>query len=300
MYIHSICSISALGTINENSHILFNDNETSLSALEPDYSTLIPPMQARRMSKGLKMGIAAAKLCLQDQDPARLSAICVGTAYGMLHDSEQFLSKMLAQQESMLNPTAFIQSTHNTVAGAIALNLGCNKHNMTFSHQGHSFESALLDASLKLQDFPELLVLLGAIDEQTATLQWLLESCTREEVGEGAAFLLLGTSAQAAICQIKAFDQFRAEDLQTAWPFIEKWVTDSCALIWNSGFDAGSLPDIRREQIFTIHKHIGFNPTGSALALVFAVNAFKESHKPKLVVNQFKDYWSLFLLESAL
>lgn len=297
MYIQNVCSISALGTINSSSPIVFNDNETSLLAIEPNYGPLIPPMQLRRMSKGLKMGIAAAKMCLEEQDVAQLSAISIGTAYGMLHDSEVFLSKMLSQNETMLNPTSFIQSTHNTVAGAIALSLGCNKHNMTFSHQGHSFESAVLDADLKLKEHPNQSVLLGAIDEQTETLKWLLGDCTKEEIGEGASFLLVSNAVDQSICKIKAYNMFRAADVQTAVSFFEKYLSAGSELIWNSYSDAQKLPMVDHKQIVNIHKHIGYNPTGSALALVFAINRFNHSAQPKIVINQFKDYWSVFVLE---
>src|SRR5207253_3406481 len=87
---------------------------TRLSAREPDYTGLIPPMQLRRMSKAVRMGIGAAKACLDSAGIQRPDAIAVGTTLGCLKDTEVFLNKLVTQEERMLTPTSFIQSTHNT------------------------------------------------------------------------------------------------------------------------------------------------------------------------------------------
>ncbi len=43
-------------------------------------------------------------------------AIITGTALGCLEDTVTFLTRMIELNEELLPPTAFIQSTHNTVA----------------------------------------------------------------------------------------------------------------------------------------------------------------------------------------
>ncbi len=146
-----------------------------LDAKEPDYTGLIPPMQLRRMSKAVRMGVAAAKTCLQQSGVETPDALSVGTALGCLQDTEQFLGRMIEREEQQLTPTSFIQSTHNTVAGQIALLLGCNGHNLTFVHRGHSFEHALLNAKLYLNEHPEHVVLAGGIDELTDTSVLLMQ-----------------------------------------------------------------------------------------------------------------------------
>ncbi len=122
------------------------------SGQEPDYSSLIDPKSIRRMSRIIRMGVGAAAACLRDAGVACPDAIVTGTAYGCLADTGVFLSKMIGQQEEMLPPTAFIQSTHNTVGGQIALLFQCHGYNNTFVHRGFSFESALLDAMLLLRE----------------------------------------------------------------------------------------------------------------------------------------------------
>ena len=93
------------------------------------------------MSRIIRMGVAAAMECLQEADVKKPDAIITGTAYGCLEDTGLFLAKMVENNEEMLTPTAFIQSTHNTVGAQVALMLSCHHYNNTFVHRGFSFES---------------------------------------------------------------------------------------------------------------------------------------------------------------
>jgi 3-oxoacyl-(acyl-carrier-protein) synthase len=115
----------------------------------------------------------------------------------------------------MLTPTAFIQSTHNTVGAQIALMLKCYQYNNTFVHRGFSFESALLDATLLLNENQNKYILAGAVDEITANSHAiltrlglykqknvsnfdLLQSDSKGTMaGEGAAFFLLTNQSSA-------------------------------------------------------------------------------------------------------
>lgn len=161
---------------------------------EPHYSGLILPMQLRRMNKAVRTGIAGASTSLASGGLKKPDAIAIGTAMGCLHDTEVFLSKMVEQDEQLLSPTAFIQSTHNTVSGAIALHTGCTGYNVTIAHRGHSFEHALVNAALYLAESPDATVLVGGIDELTETSHALMRraGAYAEGVvaGEGACFML--------------------------------------------------------------------------------------------------------------
>src|SRR4029079_11207934 len=91
-----------------------------LSCVEPDYKTIIDIKLIRRMSRIIKMGVAAGIECLNEAGISVPDAITTGTAYGCLEDTGVFLSKMVEQNEELLTPTSFIQSTHNTVGAQIA------------------------------------------------------------------------------------------------------------------------------------------------------------------------------------
>jgi 3-oxoacyl-[acyl-carrier-protein] synthase II len=168
IYINGIGSISAQQFDTRSAQLSFQNHPSNrLMAIEPDYKDLMPPMQLRRMSKVVKIGIASAKTALKDAGIEKPDIITTGTAYGCLADTEVFLQKMITQNETLLTPTAFIQSTHNTVSGQIALMLKCHGHNFTYVQKGHSFESSLQESIMWLNENNNLHILTGGIDEMT-------------------------------------------------------------------------------------------------------------------------------------
>ncbi len=155
--------------------IFFETNQ--FKCPDPGYKDFIPGDMIRRMGRIIKMGVTASKLCLRDAATGRNAdsvqeiipdAIITGTGLGCMEDTEKFLTSMIRNNEEFLTPTSFIQSTHNTVAGQIALLLKCHGYNFTYVHRGISFESALTDAMIQLQlgEFSNALV--GGSDELTA------------------------------------------------------------------------------------------------------------------------------------
>ena len=189
-----------------------------LTCIDPGYKEFIPTELIRRMGRIIKMGVAASKLCLRDagndapySEPGSLipDAIITGTGLGCVEDTEKFLTSMISNNEEFLTPTSFIQSTHNTVAGQIALLLKCHGYNFTFVHRGISFESALLDAMTHFRLGGITNALVGGSDEITPgsfaitsrlgywkrkpvqTLNLLHDRQKGTIAGEGAAFLFL-------------------------------------------------------------------------------------------------------------
>ena len=86
---------------------------------------------------------------------------------GCLHNLEQFLTEMLNNNEHITSVLPFINSTHNAVASQIAMMLKNHNYNMTYCHRGFSFESALQDALMHLEEKQAEHVLVGGIDECT-------------------------------------------------------------------------------------------------------------------------------------
>lgn len=173
--------------------------ENYFSAVEPEYREIIDPKLLRRMSRIIKMSVASAYKAMQMAKVEIPGAVIVGTGLGCIQDTEKFLKEIIDNDEGILSPTAFIQSTHNTIAGQIALMLQCPHHNFTFSNRGHSFENALEDAMLQLQEGVGH-VLVGGADEITPTAHDIMSGmrCMGEDqqdqlpiLGEGAAFFIL-------------------------------------------------------------------------------------------------------------
>jgi 3-oxoacyl-[acyl-carrier-protein] synthase II len=182
--------------------------DNRLSCREPDYRDLISPILLRRMPRILKMGLASAKLCINRSAGVHPDAIIVGTGLGCLDNLEKFLTEILKNKEHITSVLPFINSTHNAVAAQIAMLLQNHGYNVTYCHRGMSFESALDDALMHLEEGNARNVLVGGIDECTTdfmqlhgylhywkeplnTLSLANSNSTGTIAGEGSAFFML-------------------------------------------------------------------------------------------------------------
>ncbi len=203
VYIQSASSIHPMGNCSEN----------KLFAQEPDYKHWITDAGLRRrMSRMVKMGVAAGLQCLQSAY-TQVDAIITATGLGFLGDTEKFMQSIFEQNEELLSPTPFIQSTFNTIGGQIALISGNKSYNTTYVHRNFSFESALIDSLMQLQCGEAKNILVGAIDELTPTLFHILEKMGVYRhycAGEGTAFFLLSTNKTT-----DTFAQIVAVDMQS-------------------------------------------------------------------------------------
>ncbi|MCC6463036.1 MAG: beta-ketoacyl synthase chain length factor [Saprospiraceae bacterium] len=236
LYIESASAVSPAQTLGAGfPDALPLPNTNRLRCIEPEYKDFIDPRLIRRMSRVVKMGTAAAIACLREAGVTMPGAILTGTAYGCTEDTEVFLQKLIAQQEEMLTPTAFIQSTHNTIGAQIALLLQCHAYNNTYVHRALSFEHALLDGCLLLEEGAAETALVGGVDEITDTILQILQRFDLYKntpageaaagyaspgtiAGEGAAFFLLrNTQTAKSICRLNAVQTwYKPADLAAA------------------------------------------------------------------------------------
>lgn len=181
----------------------------SSDQLTMDLKELVPDMNIRRrMSRMIKMGVSTALECVcQFGENIAIDAIITGTGLGFTADSEKFLANIVESNEQMLNPTPFIQSTFNTIGAHIALIKRLHCYNNTFSHRHTSFESALLDAIIRLDNKESQAVLVGVFDEVTPTLETVMGRMgltKTKNAGEGAIFFILtSTSTEHSIATIE-------------------------------------------------------------------------------------------------
>lgn len=315
-YIRSASSISPQESFGNDASYenTFSYAGSRLVCREPDYKNLLDPKLIRRMSRIIRMGAAAALDCLHQANTSSPDAIITGTAYGCLEDTGVFLGKLVENREEMLTPTAFIQSTHNTVGAQIALLLKCTAYNNTFVHRGFSFESALLDGLAMLQAGEAETALVGGVDEVTEISHSILsrfglyrnESHSAQLLetpsegtmnGEGAAFFLLAKEPSTRDCA-------RLEALQTMYKPASAADVESALLgflkmesLKLSELDLvflGKNGDSQNDEIFhhlqrslytgipaSGFKHLcGDYPTSSAFALWMAANTLRNGVVP--------------------
>ncbi len=125
----------------------------------------LPPMETRRMSKIMKASLLSAFTALREAGIERPDAIIAATSKGMLELSTLFLQDIVDNQEQQLKPTVFMQSTHNTIASAIAIQTGCHGYNITYSQGDDSAAWAIRDAKMLLRKGEACTVLVCAFDE---------------------------------------------------------------------------------------------------------------------------------------
>jgi 3-oxoacyl-[acyl-carrier-protein] synthase II len=166
-YISSCAAISA--QLSFNDPFPWREFKTYIErmpAIEPDYKEFISLVKLRRMNRMVRMGIAVAAKCLQSSMLERPDAIIATTGWGCLEDTYRFLDEIIEKKEEMPSPATFIQSTHNTVGGQIALHFECQEYHNVYVNHTSSFEHGLLDALLLIAEGKEN-VLIGGIDELT-------------------------------------------------------------------------------------------------------------------------------------
>ncbi len=201
---------------------LQKDIDGILKVTEPDYTSVIPAMQLRRMSRMLRMGVFAGMDCIRQANIEKPDAIITGTGKGSMTDTEKFVKELKTYNEEALNPTPFILSTYNAINGAIALQTKATGYNQTYVHGGSSFELSLYDAQLSLNRIEDKRhYLVGGFDEVTPeyfivkskvgywkkdrenNISLFEQSNSKGTIaGEGAAFFMLSNKNENAIACI--------------------------------------------------------------------------------------------------
>lgn len=189
MYILAASSISHQPTFrNKGYSMALEPLQPSSGIIHPDYKAFIPASYRRRMSDVIKMASTCAMDCLSQCGPERPDAIIVGTGMGCPQFTQDFLDNIISAGGGLLSPTAFIFSTHNTIAGQISLLLSNHAYNTTHTQNSLSFEHALLDGLVCGKE-GKTRVLLGGADEMGGTLYDL-----EARLGEGPVHLTCGAS----------------------------------------------------------------------------------------------------------
>ena len=304
---------------NRHVHLPVSYASNRLNCIEPDYSLWIAPPQLRRMSRIIKMGVAAAFMAMKEAGISHPDVILTGTGFGCLQDTGQFLSQMVENREEALNPTPFIQSTHNTIGSQIALLLQSHGYNQTFAHDAFSFESALLDAMLQLSELPDQSILVGGVDEIT-DISHRIQSrfgLYRKEVadslaifkseekgtlhGEGSAWFVLSGTPQQDKASIEAITTLYKPEAAELEGKILSFLTG--AGVRPEDIDLlvlGKSGDVRHDRVLekiadeifpsssiAVYKHLcGEYPVSTAFALWLSAEILKTQQVPEIVMHK--------------
>lgn len=176
---------------------LYISGTSYVSSDEPDYKEVITDANSRRrMGRLLKMAVWCGLKSLDGVPSERVAGIITSTGAGFMKDTISFGSSIFDREETLLNPSPFMQSTFNTASGYIALIRKIHAYNTTYVQQADGFAASLVDAAMLLDDAGEgNVALVGAFDEVTPEVDVIRQRLGLYRVGDG--FLPLGEGAAA-------------------------------------------------------------------------------------------------------
>ena len=312
-YINAIGAISPQSTM-EDGHFV---------CVEPDYKELINPVQLRRMSRILKMGLGASGICINNLPETEIDAVIVGTGLACIIDLEKFLISVLDGNEQALSPIPFINSSHNTVAAQIAMMHKITGYNNTYCHRGASFEAALQDALMLLDEGEAKHVLVGGIDEYSRHYHLMIseeDKMKNTVLGEGAVFFMLEKERREnTFAELKSVHSFlmKNEALNSQIvkteisEFLQKQDLDFSEIdVFMSGKNGNCITDGIYDELkkdfspnaeTVYYKHLcGEYMNSTAFALALAASQLKnQKGKRILIYNHYSDMnHSVILLET--
>lgn len=229
-YIHQSSCIGAQKAFIDLAETSLTESvDNKLYAIHAHYD-MIPPNVLRRLGKAVKMGIATG-IQIVANNP--VDGIVIGTANGGLEDCIKFLNQIIEFEEGRLTPTNFVQSTTNAIAGQIGIMTVNKGYNITHVHRGLSFENALLDVEMLLQENPDNTYLVGGVDEISEynyTIDYLA-GCYKQEAisnkellnsktigsiaGEGAAMFIANNKKDGAQAVVRAIKTSHSSDIES-------------------------------------------------------------------------------------
>lgn len=176
---------------------LYISDASYVSSDEPDYKEVITDANSRRrMGRLLKMAVWCGLKSLDGVPSERVAGIITSTGAGFMKDTISFGSSIFDREETLLNPSPFMQSTFNTASGYIALIRKIHAYNTTYVQQADGFAASLVDAAMLLDDAGEgNVALVGAFDEVTPEVDVIRQRLGLYRVGDG--LLPLGEGAAA-------------------------------------------------------------------------------------------------------
>ena len=209
--------------------------EPRVPTINPDFTSHFSGLSARRMCVLLKRVVLLSRLALKEASVEMPDAIISGTGLGCIDNTERFLYSIMENGEQFLQPTFFMQSTHNILSSTVAIDMKCHGYNNTFVHRAVSFENALLDAIIQIEQERAQNVLVGGYDELTndyyqffnriGIWDFVLGASPKKKcfAGEAAVSMLLGkTKSEHSICEINDVVLLQKPTQERMWESIDE------------------------------------------------------------------------------
>jgi len=185
--------LSGAGSTEETRRAFFMDHACRGLMADGALAQGLPPRLIRRLKRLPKMALSLAVQAREGVDAAQMPVmVSMGTAWGALSETHDFLDRLFETGQQYPSPTDFIGSVHNAPAGQIAMLIGAKGANVTTSGGDYSFEQALLAADLLTRQTADPILVVGA-DEYHPVFSPLFDASVRlaAQPADGGGGLLL-------------------------------------------------------------------------------------------------------------
>jgi 3-oxoacyl-[acyl-carrier-protein] synthase II len=149
------------------------------AALVKDFKPrdFIAPMKMRRMNALSRLGVAAAKLAIDDcgatLDPN--SGVAIGTSFGPVQTSVEYMQEYVEKGASLAPPQLFAESVANAPGSHIAIEWGLHGFNITITQRESSVLAAAMYGASQLVKGAVVSTLIGGVEEANEMLFSVLD-----------------------------------------------------------------------------------------------------------------------------
>jgi len=244
----------------------------------------------------LSLAIAAHENSSTDDAPA---AVFLGTGWGALSETRDFLGRLFETDELFPSPTDFVGSVHNSAAGQIAMQFRAIGANITMTGGDYTFEQSLMAADLLSKNMQDGFLVIGT-DEFHPELSPLFDRSAAKAAGPadgGGALYLKRAASHSGLTIRSVFFESSANNPQVI-PSLIKEIESHQAFADRYGMILAGLPAACRgngeDQLRELLALTGFNrpvidyrkftgefASASAVAAVMAVRFLQQGRIPQ-------------------
>ncbi|HYH07362.1 MAG TPA: beta-ketoacyl synthase N-terminal-like domain-containing protein [Thermoanaerobaculia bacterium] len=137
----------------------------------------INPMKMRRMNMLSRLGVAAAKLAIDDCGSRleRNTGVVIGTAFGPVQTSVDYMQEYVAKGAALAPPQLFAESVANAPGSHIAIEWGLQGFNITITQRESSALAAAMYAATQIAKGTVQSALIGGVEEANEMLFSVLD-----------------------------------------------------------------------------------------------------------------------------
>lgn len=275
---------------------------SSADILKPLYEKSV-----RRLKRFPRMALSlAVSACGDTVTEGSPSSVFLGTGWGGLSETHDFLTKLFSSDERFTSPTDFIGSVHNAAAGQVAIHFKSTGPNVTMTGGDCAFEQALFAASLMIRQSDKPFLVIGA-DEYHETLSPLFDASVAlaGAPSDGGGALYLKPATVTSPLQVSpSFMAYPGNNDQVI-PVLIRALGGSIRIREQFGAILAGIPAAQRKQgteqleaflsttryphpVIDYRRCVGEFASASAVATVLAVSFVQAGEVPGSICHQQK------------